>query len=53
MGNLIESLSVPYLFPDENVFALGIGTVIVGLLVVRFGLARRHRRDNHAGHGGC
>jgi hypothetical protein len=53
MNDLSESLSMPYVFPDENVFAVGIGVVIVGLLVFRFGLARRRRSYDHAGHGGC
>ncbi len=53
MSDLLESLSMPYVFPDENSFALGIGTVIVGLLLFRFGLARRRRQNNHAGHSGC
>jgi hypothetical protein len=53
VNDLLEYLSMPYVFPDENVFAVGIGVVIVGLLVFRFGLARRHRSHDHAGHGGC
>ena len=51
MNDLLESLSMPYVFPDENAFALGIGTVIVGLLFFRFGLVRRRRPNDHAGHG--
>lgn len=51
-SDLLESLSMPYLFPDENAFVAGIGAVIVGLLFFRFGLARRRRPDDHADHGG-
>ena len=51
MNDLLESLSMPYVFPDENAFALGIGTVIVGLLSFRFGLARWRRPNDRAGHG--
>jgi len=53
MRDLLESLSMPYVFPDENVFALGIGAVIVGLLLFRFGVARRRRHNDHADHSGC
>lgn len=53
MSDLLESLSMPYVFPGENAFALGIGAVIVGLLVVRFGVARRRRKNDHADHSGC
>ena len=52
MSDLLESLSMPYVFPDENAFALGIGTVIVGLLLFRVGLARRRRQNDHADHSG-
>ena len=40
---------MPYLFPHEDLFVLGIGTLIVGLLLVRVGLARiRHRRSERS-----
>lgn len=52
MSDLLESLSMPYVFPDENAFVLGIGTVIVGLLFFRFGVARRRRQNDHADHSG-
>ena len=48
MSDLLESLSMPYVFPDENAFVLGIGTVIVGLLLFRFGVARRRRQKDSA-----
>jgi len=43
MGGLFDALSVPYVFLHEGVFALGVGIVIAGLLLFRFGLARRRR----------
>jgi uncharacterized membrane protein YidH (DUF202 family) len=46
MDGLLEALSVPYVFPHEGLFVLGVGLVIVGLLVVRAGLARRLRNKN-------
>ena len=52
MGGLLDAFSMPYLFPHEGLFVLGISVVIVGLLVVRFGLARRLRQDDHADRGG-
>lgn len=48
MSDLIESLSMPYVFPDESAFVLGIGSVIVGLLFFRFGVARRRRSQGSA-----
>lgn len=45
MSDLLESLSMPYVLPNENAFALGIGAVIVGLLFFRFSVARR-RNDS-------
>lgn len=51
MGDLLESLSRSYVFPGEHVFALGIGSVIVGLLFFRFGVARRRRQNDRADHG--
>jgi hypothetical protein len=53
MSDLLESLSMPYVFPDENAFVLGIGSVIVGLLFFRVGLARRRRQNDHADHSDC
>jgi hypothetical protein len=41
MRDLFESLSTPYVFPHEDVFVLGVGVLIVGLLLFRLGLARR------------
>ena len=34
---------MPYVFPNETWFALGVGLLIMGLLVVRVRLARRRR----------
>lgn len=34
---------MPYVFPNETWFALGVGLLILGLLVVRIRLARRRR----------
>ncbi len=48
MSGLLDALSLPYVFPHEGLFVLGIGVVIVGLLVVRFGLARRLRHKDSA-----
>lgn len=49
MSDLLESLSMPYVFPHEDLFVLGVGVLIVGLLFARFGLARR--RDDRANRG--
>jgi hypothetical protein len=48
MSDLLESLSMPYVFPGESAFVLGIGSVIVGLLFFRFGVARRRRHKDSA-----
>nr|MBI3613959.1 hypothetical protein [Nitrospirota bacterium] len=34
---------MPYVFPHENLFVLGVGGLILGLLAVRVWLARRRR----------
>ncbi len=49
MGGLFDAWSMPYVFPHEEAFALVIGTLIVGLLLFRLGLARRrdHRADRN------
>ncbi len=52
MSGLLDALSMPYVFPHEGLFVLGIGVVIVGLLVVRFGLARRLRQDDRVDRSG-
>jgi hypothetical protein len=39
-------LPMPYLFPYENVFILGVGMLIVGLLALRIRVARRRRRPS-------
>jgi hypothetical protein len=46
MSDLLEPLSMPYVFPHEDVFVLGVGVLIVGLLLFRLGLA--HRRADRA-----
>jgi len=46
MAGLLDASSTPYVFPHEGIFAIGVGVLIVGLLLVRFGLARR--RDDRA-----
>ena len=46
MDGLFDALSMPYVFPYEGVFALGVGVLIAGLLLLRCGLARR--RDDRA-----
>ncbi len=48
MRDLFGSLSIPYVFPHEDVFVLGVGVLIVGLLLFRLGLA--HRRADRADH---
>ncbi len=48
MNGLFDALSMPYVFPHEGVFALGVGVLIVGLLLFRFLLARRRRHIDHA-----
>ncbi|WP_447973129.1 hypothetical protein [Nitrospira sp. Kam-Ns4a] len=35
---------MPYLFPHEGLFAVGVGALIVALLVARVALARRGAR---------
>ncbi len=35
---------MPYLFPYENLFVLGVSLLIVALLLARFRLARSRRR---------
>jgi hypothetical protein len=50
MRDLFESLSMPYVFPHEDGFTLGVGVLIVGLLLFRLGLARR--RDDRADRSG-
>ena len=39
---------MPYIFPYDNVFLLGIATLIVALLIYRFRVVRRRRRDQEA-----
>ncbi len=39
---------MPYIFPYENAFLLGIATLIVALLIYRFRVVRRRRRDQEA-----
>ena len=46
MRDLLESLSMPYVFAHEDIFVLGVGVLIVGLLLFRLGLA--HRRAGRA-----
>jgi hypothetical protein len=41
VGSLSDTLSLPYAFQREDAFALGVGALVIGLLVFRFGLARR------------
>ena len=41
MASLFDASSTPYVFPHEGIFAVGVGVLIVGLLLFRFGLARR------------
>ncbi len=48
MGGLFDPWSLPYVFPLEETFALVVGALIVGLLLFRFGLARR--REGRADH---
>lgn len=50
MDSLFDALSLPYVFPREGVFALGIGVLIIGLLLFRFSLARR--RDDRPDRNG-
>lgn len=49
MGGLFDAWSSPYVFPHEDAFALVVGALIIGLLLFRFGLARRrdHRADRN------
>ncbi|MFM8550850.1 MAG: hypothetical protein ACKOCD_00805 [Nitrospiraceae bacterium] len=35
---------MPYVFPHENLFALAVGLVVLGLLLFRFRLVRRRSR---------
>ena len=48
MGGLLDAWSMPYVFPHEGLFVLGVSVVIVGLLLVRVGLARRLRHKDSA-----
>ena len=48
MGGLFDALSMPYVFPHEGVFALGVGLLIAGLLLLRCGLTRRNRNNDRA-----
>ena len=48
MGGLFDALSMPYVFPHEGVFALGVGVLIAGLLLLRRGLARRNQHKDSA-----
>ena len=48
MDGLFDALSMPYVFPHEGVFALGVGVLIAGLLLLRCGLARRNRNNDRA-----
>ena len=48
MDGLFDALSMPYVFPHEGVFALGVGVLIAGLLLLRGGLARRNRSNDRA-----
>ena len=41
MRDLFESLPMPYVFAHEDIFVLGVGVLIVGLLLFRLGLAHR------------
>jgi hypothetical protein len=50
MSDLFESLSMPYVFPHEDGFALGVGALIAGLLLFRFVLARWNRNSDRAEH---
>lgn len=50
MDSLFDALSMPYVFPHEGVFALVVGLLIIGLLLFRFGLARR--RDDRPDRNG-
>lgn len=34
---------MPYVFPHENEFMIGVGILIVALLIVRFVIAHRRR----------
>jgi hypothetical protein len=50
MDGLLDVWSTPYVFPHEDLFALVMGALIVGLLLFRFGVARRRdRRADRAG----
>lgn len=50
MGGLFDAWSLPYAFPHEDLFAVVMGALIIGLLLFRFGVARR--RDRRADRGG-
>lgn len=38
---MFDAWSMPYVLPHEDTFALVVGALIIGLLLFRFGLARR------------
>ena len=50
MGGPFDAWSMPYVFPHEDLFAWVMGALIVGLLLFRFGVARR--RDRRADRSG-
>ena len=52
MDGLLDALSMPYVFQHESLFVASVSVVIVVLLAVRIGLARRLRRDDHADRSG-
>ena len=49
VGSLSDAWSMPYVFPHEELFALVMGALIIGLLLFRLGVARR--RDNGGDRG--
>jgi hypothetical protein len=49
MDGLSGALSMPYAFPHEDAFALAVGVLILGLLWLRFALARRRQREDSPG----
>ena len=52
MGGPLDAWSMPYVFPYDGLFVLGISVVIVGLLFFRVGLMRRRRQHDHADRSG-